>query len=350
MLCGGSNEREKPIEAEMAKKNQAIRRDIKILLLGAGESGKSTVFKQLRIMNKLGFSLEERSGYREIVFSNVVKAMKTLVTACISMEIAIDDDCCPCADRINSVNNEALGNIMEVWNEQMVSDIALLWRNAGIQKAFERRNEFQLEDSAPYYFNEIERIGSENYIPNEQDVLRTRVKTTGIAETFIKMNGQVLKFFDVGGQRNERKKWIHCFEGVTAVIFVASISEFDQKCYEDDHTNRMMEALLLFDEICNSRWFCETSVILFLNKVDLFRDKIKTHDLRLLFKDYQGGNNFESAVDYIKDQFVNKNRRKDSKQIFSHLTCATDTNQIQRVFDSIKDIILQRNLLSNGVS
>ena len=84
----------------------------------------------------------------------------------------------------------------------------------------------------------------------------------------------LLGMFDVGGQRNERKKWIHCFENVTAVIFVAAISEYDQVLYEDDTTNRMHEALELFDEICNSRWFRETSIILFLNKRDLFNEKI----------------------------------------------------------------------------
>ena len=81
--------------------------------------------------------------------------------------------------------------------------------------------------------------------------------------------------YDVGGQRNERKKWIHCFEGVTAVIFVAAISEYDQKLFEDASTNRMVEALDLFEDICNNAFFVKSSLILFLNKRDLFEEKIK---------------------------------------------------------------------------
>lgn len=73
--------------------------------------------------------------------------------------------------------------------------------------------------------------------------------------------------FDVGGQRSERKKWIHCFENVTAIIFLVAISEYDQLLYEDQNVNRMQEALTLFDSICNSRWFVRTSIILFLNKI-----------------------------------------------------------------------------------
>lgn len=60
--------------------------------------------------------------------------------------------------------------------------------------------------------------------------------------------------YDVGGQRNERKKWIHCFDDVTAVIFVASLSEYDQVLYEDNTVNRMEEAVTLFSDIANSRY------------------------------------------------------------------------------------------------
>ena len=85
--------------------------------------------------------------------------------------------------------------------------------------------------------------------------------------------------FDVGGQRSERKKWIHCFENVTALVFLVSLSEYDQMLYEDesvvsplfyfrilfrthqDLQNRMQEALTLFDSICNSRWFVKTSIV-----------------------------------------------------------------------------------------
>lgn len=96
------------------------------------------------------------------------------------------------------------------------------------------------------------------------------------------------RLVDVGGQRSERKKWMHCFQDVTAVIFCVAMSEYDLKLYEDDTTNRMHESLKLFKEICNSRWFIDTSMILFLNKKDLFQEKIKKIDLSVCFEDYKG--------------------------------------------------------------
>ena len=93
---------------------------------------------------------------------------------------------------------------------------------------------------------------------------------------------------DVGGQRSERRKWIHCFDKVSAVLFVAALSEYDQVLREDDSQNRMKESLLLFDEICNSPWFRTTAFILFLNKMDLFKEKIQRVNLNVCFQDYSG--------------------------------------------------------------
>ncbi|KAJ4471747.1 G-protein alpha subunit-domain-containing protein [Lentinula edodes] len=97
--------------------------------------------------------------------------------------------------------------------------------------------------SAVYYFNSIDRMSGPGYMSSDQDILRSRVKTTGITETTFKVGELTYKLFDVSGQRSERKKWIHCFENVTALVFLVSLSEYDQMLYEDESVNRMQEAL-----------------------------------------------------------------------------------------------------------
>merc|ERR1711988_1230494 len=124
-----------------------------------------------------------------------------------------------------------------------------MWEDDSTEEAFERKNEFQLNDSADYYFKDIERISKPDYLPTEQDVLRSRVRTTGIVQSDFVIKGVNFSMFDVGGQRNERRKWIHTFDNVNAVIFVAALSEYDQVLYEDESMNRMDEALSLFDQI-----------------------------------------------------------------------------------------------------
>jgi len=155
---------------------------------------------------------------------------------------------------------------------------------------------------------------------------------------------------DVGGQRSERKKWIHCFENVTAVIFVAAISEYDQTLYEDLKTNRLEEALTLFHEICNSKWFVNSSMLLFLNKRDLFLEKIKSVPLSVCFKDYDGGTDFDTAAEYIKKQFLAKNEKPDSMTVYTHITCATDADNVSFTFNAVRNILIEGSLKNCGLT
>ncbi|EOB09020.1 Guanine nucleotide-binding protein G(o) subunit alpha [Anas platyrhynchos] len=117
-------------------------------------------------------------------------------------------------------------------------------------------------------------------------------------------------------------------------------------CMEDP--NRMHESLMLFDSICNNKFFIDTSIILFLNKKDLFAEKIKKSPLTICFPEYTGPNTYEDAAAYIQAQFESKNRSP-NKEIYCHMTCATDTNNIQVVFDAVTDIIIANNLRGCGL-
>ncbi|KAL6447072.1 hypothetical protein ACFW04_001432 [Cataglyphis niger] len=176
----------------------------------------------------------------------------------------------------------------EPFSEELLAAMKRLWSDNGVQECFGRSNEYQLNDSAKYFLDDLDRLGAREYQPTEQDILRTRVKTTGIVEVHFSFKNLNFKLFDVGGQRSERKKWIHCFEDVTAIIFCVAMSEYDQVLHEDETTNRMQESLKLFDSICNNKWFTDTSIILFLNKKDLFEEKIRKSPLTICFPEYAG--------------------------------------------------------------
>ncbi|XP_046873019.1 guanine nucleotide-binding protein G(i) subunit alpha-2-like, partial [Hypomesus transpacificus] len=233
--------------------------------------------------------------------------------------------------------------------EELSNVIQRLWADSGVQGCFTRSREYQLNDSAAYYLNDLERIAQADYIPSQQDVLRTRVKTTGIVETHFTFKDLHFKMFDVGGQRSERKKWIHCFEGVTAIIFCVALSAYDLVLAEDEEMNRMHESMKLFDSICNNKWFTETSIILFLNKKDLFEEKITHSPLSICFPEYSGANKYDEAASYIQTKFEDLNKKKDTKEIYTHFTCATDTKNVQFVFDAVTDVIIKNNLKDCGL-
>jgi len=240
-------------------------------------------------------------------------------------------------------------------NPELGYHVQRLWADPGIQATFESRSHFQLNDSTKYYLDRIQVITQKDYVPDERDVFYSRVRTTGIVSTEFNVDGNRFHMFDVGGQRNERKKWIHCFESVTAVIFVAALSEYDQMLYEDETVQRVTEALTLFEEVCNSRWFKRTSMILFLNKSDLFREKVQKKPLRMFFPDYTGDESYEQQAVFMKNLFESRNKSQDAmnpqsmKKIYTHITCAMDTSNIRVVFNVVKDIIIRANLEAAGL-
>jgi len=226
----------------------------------------------------------------------------------------------------------------------------LLWQDDGFQKCLKHAPEYHLSDSAPYYFQRMDEILDPSYTPNEQDVLRSRVQTTGIIETSFISANITYKLFDVGGQRSERRKWLHCFDDVKAVLFVAALSGYNMTLFEDDVTNRMEESLNLFQAICANKFFEKSSIILFLNKLDLFTEKINNtnHHLQLFFQQYTGpDHDVPAAKEFIKDQFIARNIKKE-KIIYSHFTTATDTSNIKVVFKIVLDTVAQQSF--KGVS
>lgn len=334
------------IESQLKKDRMNAKNEIKMLLLGAGESGKSTVLKQMKLIHHGGYNNQERESYKEIIFSNTLQSMRAILEAMPALDIMLQ----PQNEQRRSIVMSLPG---QMENDSLPHDVAdalfSLWQDPGVREAVRRSREFQLNDSATYYFNSLERMSSPTYLPTDQDILRSRVKTTGITETNFRVGELTYKLFDVGGQRSERKKWIHCFENVTALVFLVSLSEYDQMLYEDESVNRMQEALTLFDSICNSRWFVKTSIILFLNKIDLFAEKLPHSPMGDYFPDYQGGDNYDAACDYLLHRFVSLNQSAASKQIYAHYTCATDTQQIKFVLSAIQDILLQIHLRECGL-
>ncbi|KAF9642063.1 heterotrimeric G protein-like protein alpha subunit A [Thelephora ganbajun] len=194
-------------------------------------------------------------------------------------------------------------------------------------------------DNASYFLTEAERIGSADYTPNEMDVLKCRQKSTGIVETRFDVPPISICIIDVGGLCSERKKWIHCFENVTSIIFCMALAEYDQVLPEQRNKNRMEESLELFDSIVNSRWFLRTSIILFMNKIDVFHDKIAKVPLERYFPEYTGGSDINEAAKYILWRFMQTNRAR--LRVYPHLTQATDTSNLRLVFAVVKETIIQ---------
>ncbi|KAI9623734.1 hypothetical protein H4Q26_014463 [Puccinia striiformis f. sp. tritici PST-130] len=280
------------IDKQIYKDKAFLRNEIKMLLLGAGEAGKSTILKQMRLIHAGSFTTVERDHHRELIFSNIIDSIQAILRAMRTIQIEFQDKSLEAAASMIEPLSTSMND--HDMNTEVFTAIRCLWNDGGVQACYKRSTEYQLCDSAAYYFDSIDRISQRNYTPDDQDILRSRLKTKGISETMFVIGDLNYRMLDVGGQRSERQKWIHCFENVTLIVFLAAISEYDQFLREENSVNRMDEALTLFGSISNSRCF----------------------------------------------------NRSSSKQIYVHLTCATDTSQIRHVIGHVNDT---RDSLWNSV-
>ncbi len=332
------------IEEKNANDHARDEMTIKLLLLGAGESGKSTIFKQMKLLYGKGFSDDDRRDWIPKIHMNAISAMRDLCSAVTRLGL-----------EQKVLDQTAFARMLDITERtELTSEISgpikSLWSDPGILEVWDRRSEFQVIESNELYFRKIEQISARGYLPTDEDILASRVRTCGIVEETYVIENVEFVIIDVGGQRNERKKWIHCFDNVNAVIFVAALSEYDQMMFEDETQNRMLDTLLLFESICNSRWFQKTAMILFLNKRDLFAKKIMKKALTEVseWHDYNGKScDYDEGVNFFLQKFLEKNQQK-NKDIYTHVTCATDTENVKVVFNASKDIILKFNLEASG--
>uniref|UniRef100_A0A4W5N4F3 G protein subunit alpha 13 n=1 Tax=Hucho hucho TaxID=62062 RepID=A0A4W5N4F3_9TELE len=340
----------KAIDKSISRDKTYVKRLVKILLLGAGESGKSTFLKQMRIIHGQDFDQQAREEFRAIINSNVIKGVRVLVDAREKLQI-------PWGSSDNQVHGD---NVMsfDTRSSMMVHgqvetsvflkylpSIQALWADSAIQHAYDRRREFQLGESVKYFLDNVEKLGEPSYIPSQQDVLLARKPTKGIHEYDFEIKSIPFKMVDVGGQRSERRRWFECFDSVTSILFLVSSSEYDQVLMEDRQTNRLRESLNIFETIVNNRVFLSVSIILFLNKTDLLEEKVLNVSLSEYFPEYTGlDHSLPDVQKFLVDCFREKRRDLTQKPLYHHFTTAINTENIRLVFRDVKDTILHDNL------
>ncbi|XP_065190081.1 guanine nucleotide-binding protein G(q) subunit alpha-like [Sycon ciliatum] len=341
----------KEIDRQLKRTKTALHREIKLLLLGAGESGKSTFVKQMRIIHGQGYSKKDRSDFRQYIYQNIFMSMQAMLEAMDKLGIELSDtDNKPHAMAIAAITPDLVTEFLPEYADMLEQ----LWADKGVQACYSRRREYQLSTSTDFYYSSLRRIADPMFVPTEQDVLRVRIPTTGLNEYPFDFTERRVRFrvIDVGGQRSERRKWIHCFENVLSVIFLAAMSEYDEVLVEDAEQNRLEESLALFESILTAQWFRKASFILFLNKKDLLADKLKASNLQDYFPEYEGPyddqTDEEAAKEFIRDMYLAVTEGDDERTIYWHYTCATDTENIRFVFDSVKETLITRAI--EGIS
>lgn len=308
----------------------------KILLLGAGESGKSTVVKQVKLIWKGAVTAKERQEYAQAIRKNCIDCMQTMIENMEVLNIStVNAGMDVVVQRVKAISPE------QTLTPELARDISSLWGDPGVRACYDRRDEYWLLDACSYYFDECERLAEEDFEPTEEDMLMTRVRTTGIVITEILEPPYSYSLVDVGGQRSERRKWIHCFDDVKAIIFLEGLSGYHQLLFEDTSVNRMHESLQLFEEVVKNPIFQKTPIFVFLNKKDLFEKMITKTSLKVCFPEYCGPDGeAQPALKYIESKYRDVMMKHcPGKEVYIQIIAARVRMDMKIAFGEVKDTI-----------
>ncbi|KAJ7210139.1 heterotrimeric G protein alpha subunit 4 [Mycena pura] len=352
---------------------------VKVLLIGSGDSGKSTLLKKMRlwhIYESESFSAQEIESYRQHVFGDLTRGLQCLLDAFPDMDlqlppvytyvypeddpqhrggyvkgwapgegIGLDEDSKGVKPDKLSTDVELIKSTPDLCDGEpfplkYLGPLQRLWGEEVLRFAWARRNETGLQEDLQYFFSDLPRLFDPAYVPTSEDILHTRERTTGIMEMTIKLLEHEILLIDVSGQRSERRKWTHCFQDVTSILFFVNLSWYDQCLFEDRNVNRMQDAMTIWDSICNSPWLKQTSIILVLTEYDIFQEKIKRSEIRTFFPvriflsvplDFDGEpENAVQGRDYFKKRFRRLARKAGPKdrEICVHTTNTGDTEPL----------------------
>eukprot|EP01083_Nonionella_stella_P089872 250977_1 len=399
--CAACDREQRETLALDSTKRSDERYTTKLLLLGSSSSGKSTFFKQMQYIHGRDYDLKEPMQWIEPIHTQIVHSMQLLLK--MYHIYGTDEDELKCINLTHNGYNascelEALLHKKSTelrLTSEMADCIQILWSEKAIRSLFDQRGRIDsitgsIADSCGYFWDSMDRIKATGYIPSWEDILLCSDPTDGHSIHICESKGKAYELWDVGGALKQRKQWIHTFENVRAVLFVASLSSFDEICWKaaDEPINAMQESLELFEQVVNNPWFRNAYLILFFNKNDLFYKKLKMGcSLKVCFEnscipeyvDLHDGActsiimNFARnvkdsiptdviglimtyiSVDHTLDEIYSQSTElirtqyearyhEDTRAIFTHCMCALDTDHVEKIFNDVQKCVIQFSL------
>jgi len=207
-----TNEREKSreIDATLQKDKRGMEKELKLLLLGAGESGKSTFLKQMKMIYGNGFTAADIINYKDLIYTNVVKGLQDLINATKSETSPKQIDP-SIAGSVSHILSLRVGH-QHKFEGADVEAVKNVWGDEAIKLCWAKRHLYQIYANSDLFFNEIERVSVPDYQPTDTDILKLRMPTTGIVETVFELESYKFRVLDVGGQRSERRSGWYAFQ------------------------------------------------------------------------------------------------------------------------------------------
>lgn len=305
------------------------KQEVKVSILGTSESGKSTLLKAIRFHTAAEFNREEHISFAKKTRANIVRGMLIILEAMECLNIPLQHRGSDCHAQIL----RQVAQVNDEYPEEVAEAVTHLWADAGIQEAFRQRCGYQLLENLPYFAGRVQQVIRPGYIPSREDVLRLWTHTEGIWETTLDLDDAIVKFFDMGGNRSQQRKWIHTFKDADSIVFTVDASAYCRRLFENESMNRMQEQLRLWDSIANSLWLTKTNFILVFTKVDTLLETIELSPISKYFLEFE-----EPAESGDKDQVVDSYLAFLKERFLSLMESAEARQRTQVVFADLVHI------------
>eukprot|EP01083_Nonionella_stella_P163771 540112_1 len=244
------------ISQELRQHKKMEYRKKKLLILGPKYSGKSTIFNQIKYLHGNGFDNEHRRQSKHQIHCFIIHSMQQIIECVEEYEtykqfaihkftlnkeaqtsaqyikhITLNNAFTMTNETSNHIQTSAqyikhitLNNAFTMTNETS-NHIQTLRKQNAIRKIVNNASEYYIDVSFEYFFDQFERISASNYIPSDEDIIKLRLKSDGFNETMIEIGGLDMVVYDINYKPDicTMNKYMHCFEDVTAIIFVASL-------------------------------------------------------------------------------------------------------------------------------
>ncbi|CAE6446609.1 unnamed protein product [Rhizoctonia solani] len=227
--------------------------------------------------------------------------------------------------------------------EACAADMKQLWSCSVVRQYLKQTGTF-IEEISGFFLDDIERIISPGYVPTDDDILRSRIKTIRPTETILRCleSGLEWRIHDVGGARRQRAKWAPFFDDMDSLIVMVPVSAFNQVLDEDPTVNRLQDSFEMWRELCNTTTLHHIPVLLFLNKIDLLEKKlhagINFSDYLISYRDRP--NEPKSVLNYLNARFAVMRQRSGPPDIapcYTHHTSVVDRRTTQMITAHIRD-------------
>jgi GTPase SAR1 family protein len=323
-------------KASKSKKAEKEPSTIKLLLIGSPQTGKSTFLKQIQRNFTKGFTDIDREDAQRTMAHNLVLCYRDIIEYLDDKSIKLSKSAID--EGVAYYKKVALKDVSRI-TKDMVAPSKTLWTEPEVQNVWNLRESINtfLIFNLDYIMENIDRLAEDGAVVTDEDFLRSRQRTMSSSRLEIKFENKKIEIFDMGGQKTSRRQWAQMLVSPTGIVFFAALSDYDVPIFNGSKM-KLEDSIDVFDEVTRYPEFKDSSFILMLNKFDVFEEKLKTRSIKEIYSDWEGKEDPKSASKAIGEMFRKRMLEEKRNAFKFNVICALESEQMKKVFLSLRDI------------